>query len=303
MPLPSPLTTRPFTTLLLCGALVHGMAVAQTTAATLGDTQAPEAAAGAATAPGAPRSPLWEAGFFAVGGSQQAYPGAKQQVRSAIALPFLVYRGQVLRAEQGTVGVRAARTQNIELDIGLSGSFGSAASDNDVRRGLPNIGTLVEFGPRLRWNLGPAPWGGGLSLALPARGVFDITDGMRFRGVAVEPVLGWGNRTAGGWGYGASLGLLLGSTRLNDTFYGVAPAYATATRPAYEARSGVIATRLAFNLSKRLSTDWRFFAYARVDTVEGAANRRSPLVDRPTGASAGLGLSWTWLRSDDAAQP
>jgi outer membrane protein len=300
MPLPASPPLRPVATLLLCGALVHGSARSQTAADTLADTQPPEAGA---AGQGATRAPLWEAGFFAVGGSQQAYPGAKQRVRSAIALPFLVYRGQLVRADEGTVGVRAARTQNIELDIGLSGSFGSAASDNDVRRGLPNIGTLVEFGPRLRWNLGPAPWGGGLRLALPARGVFDITDGMRFRGVAVEPVLGWGARTAGGWGYGASMGLLLGSRRLGDTFYGVAPAYATATRPAYDARAGLIATRLAFNLSKRLSTDWRFFAYARIDTVEGAANRHSPLVDRPTGASAGLGLSWTWLRSEDPAQP
>lgn len=269
---------------------------------------------GAETAPGAvgigtasaqqqPRAPLWEAGLFSVGGSQQAYPGARQQVRSAIVLPFLIYRGQVVRAEQGGVGVRAARTTSTELDVGFSGSFGSAASDNDARRGLPNIGTLVEFGPRLRWNLGPAPFGGGFSAAFPLRGVFDIRNRFDFRGIAFEPVLAWGTRSSNGWAYGASLGLLLGDQRLNDSFYGVAPVYATATRPAYEARGGLIATRLAFNASRRLAPDWRFFAYARVDTVEGAANRHSPLVDRPTGASAGIGLAWTWMRSDEAARP
>jgi MipA family protein len=255
---------------------------------------------GAATAePGPPpaQQPLWEAGVVALGGSQQAYPGAQQQVRSGIALPFFIYRGRVVRADQGGLGVRAARGTSTELDIGFSGSFGSAASDNDARRGLPNIGTLVEFGPRLKWSLGS-----GFGANLPLRAVFDINHAFEYRGIAFEPTLAWGDRAAG-WGYGASLGWVLGDRRLTDTFYGVAPQYATATRPAYEAKAGLITTRLAFNLSRRLASDWRFFAYARVDSVRGAANQKSPLVDRPTGASAGIGLAWTGLRSDGAGQP
>jgi len=245
---------------------------------------------------------LWEAGVFAAGGSQQAYPGSKQQVRSGIALPFLVYRGRVVRAEQGTVGVRAAQGASTELDIGFAGSFGSAASDNDARRGMPNVGWLVEFGPRLRWRLGEAPFGGGFSAVLPVRGVFDLSHRFEYRGIAVEPLLAWGNRSHG-WGYGVSLGLLAGDRRLADTFYGVAPAYATAMRPVHEARAGLIATRLAFNVSRRLSQDWRLFAHARIDDVQGAANVRSPLVDRRTGVSAGIGLAWTWARSGEPGQP
>ncbi len=251
------------------------------------------------TEPGPPpaQQPLWETGIFAIGGSQQAYPGAKQQVRSGLVLPFFIYRGQVVRAEQGGLGVRAARTASTELDIGFSGSFGSAASDNDARRGLPNIGTLVEFGPRLKWKLG-----GGFGANLPLRAVFDVNNGFEYRGIAFEPTVAWGDRAAG-WGYGASLGWVFGDKWLTDTFYGVAPQFATATRPAYEAKAGLITTRLAFNLSRRLSTDWRFFAYARVDSVNGAANQNSPLVDRRTGASAGIGLAWTGLRSEQPGQP
>jgi MipA family protein len=264
-------------------------------AATAGSAQ--EAATAAeATAP--PQSqPLWEAGLFAAGGSQQAYPGSKQQVNRGLVLPFLVYRGRVVRAEQGGVGLRAAHTDSIDLDIGFAGSFGSAASDNDARRGLPDIGWLVEFGPRLRWRIGH-----GFSAALPVRGVFDASNRFEYRGIAVEPVLAWGSR-AQGWGYGVSLGLLAGDRRLSDTFYGVAPIYATATRPAYEARAGLIATRLSFNLSRRLASDWRFFAYARTDSVHGAANETSPLVDRKVGYSAGVGLAWTGLRSSEPGQP
>jgi MipA family protein len=270
------------------------IALALTTTAGL----AQEAATAAdAAGPPAAAQPLWEAGLFAAGGSQQAYPGSKQQVNRGLVLPFLVYRGRVVRAEQGGVGLRAAHTDSIDLDIGFAGSFGSAASDNDARRGLPDIGWLVEFGPRLRWRIGH-----GFSAALPVRGVFDVSNRFDYRGIAVEPVVAWGSR-AQGWGYGVSLGLLAGDRRLADTFYGVAPIYATTTRPAFEAKAGLIATRLSFNLSRRLSPDWRFFAYARTDSVHGAANEASPLVDRKVGYSAGVGLAWTGFRSSEPGQP
>ena len=50
-----------------------------------------------------------------------------------------------------------------------------------------------------------------------------------------------------------------------------------------------------------LSPDWRLFGFARVDTVQGAANRDSPLVRQTTGATVGLGVSYTWLRSSSRA--
>jgi MipA family protein len=244
--------------------------------------------------------PLWEAGLAAFGARSPAYPGAKQRTSNAIVLPYLLYRGRVLRAEQGTVGVRAAKTERMELDIGFAGSFGSAASDNDARRGLPNIGTLVEFGPRLRWRLGPA-FGGNLGASVPLRGVFDLNNRFEYRGLALEPALSWGTR-AGGFNLGGSLGLLIADQRLADTFYGVAPVYATATRPAYEAKAGLVATRLSFSVSRRLGPDWVVFGFARLDSVRGAANRDSPLVDQPSGSAVGIGLSWTFARSDRPAE-
>ncbi len=246
--------------------------------------------------------PLWEAGVFAVGGTQPAYPGSAQRTRSGIALPFFIYRGELVRAEQGGLNLRAARTPSWELDVGVAGSFGSAASGNDARRGMPNVGTLVEAGPRLKWNLGE--WlGPGFGATLPLRAVFDINDGFGHRGFTLEPALTWGTRTGSGWGWGASAALLFGDQKLVDTFYGVAPAYAIATRPAYDARAGLIATRVGLNAFTRLSNDWRFFAYLRHDSVVGAANRASPLVETSGGMSAGVGLAWTWARSERAGMP
>ena len=248
----------------------------------------------------APRQPLWELGLFGITGTQLAYPGSAQRVTPTLVLPYFIYRGPLLRADQGTVGLRAAKTATTELDIGFAGSFGSAASDNRVRRGMPDIGTLVEFGPRLRWRLGPA-FGGNLGAAVPLRGVFDINNRFDYRGLALEPSLSWGTRVAG-FNLGTSLGLLIADQRLADTFYGVAPAFARPGRPAYEAQAGLVATRLSFNVSRRLHRDWVVFGFARVDSVRGAANRGSPLVDEPTGTAVGLGLSWTFARSERPAE-
>jgi len=38
-----------------------------------------------------------------------------------------------------------------------------------------------------------------------------------------------------------------------------------------------------------------------VDIVEGAANQDSPLVRQTTGGSVGLGLTYTWMRSERQA--
>jgi MipA family protein len=245
--------------------------------------------------------PLWELGGFAVGISQQAYPGADQQVQRALALPFFVYRGQFLRADRETAGLRAIKTERFELDVGVAGSFGSGSDTIEARRGMPALGTLIELGPRLKWNLGPGPGGGRWRLDLPLRGVFDVSDGGAHRGMAFEPELQFSRRAAGGWAYNTSVAAIVADTRLARTFYEVAPAFATAQRPAYAADGGLVAWRLSASFSRGLGADWRVFGFARLDSVAGAANRSSPLVRQTTGATVGLGVAYTWMRSSERA--
>jgi outer membrane scaffolding protein for murein synthesis (MipA/OmpV family) len=244
-----------------------------------------------------PAQPLWEVGGFAIAGRQLAYPGSRQRVGVGLALPYFIYRGRVLRADQGVVGLRAFKTERSEVDIGFAGAFGSSASESSARRGMPDIGTLVEFGPRLKLTLG-----GGFRAALPLRGVFDLSDGFRHRGMAFEPEISWSTR-AGAWNLGSSLSWVVGDERLASTFYRVAPEFAIVGRPAYEAQAGLISTRLEFNASRSFGRDWRLFNFVRMESVAGAANRSSPLVESRSGTSFGVGLSWTWLRSEALAQP
>ena len=273
----------------LCQKSLLAVAVVTTAAPSTADEQA------------ASGLPLWEVGAFGLAVSQQAYPGASERVNRGLALPYLIYRGEFLRADRGGAGIRALKTPTFEIDIGVAGSFGSNANDIEVRRGMPDLGTRVEFGPRLKWNIGPGPGNGRLRAEFPLRGVFDLNDGLTHKGMAFEPRLIFEGRAQGGLSYSTSIGALWGNRRLADTFYGVAPVYATAGRAAYVADSGLVAWRLSAEVSRHLSPDLRLFTFARADSVAGAANEDSPLVQRKAGASVGLGLAYTWKRSTSRA--
>ena len=261
--------------------------------------QGPVGAAGPGGARGS-ALPLWEVGAVGFGVAQQAWPGASETVNQGLALPYVLYRGPWLRVDRGSAGLRAFKRPGFELDIGVAGSFGSASSGSAARQGMPSLGTRVEFGPRATWRLGDAPWGGRWQAVVPLRGVFDLSDGLAHRGLALEPELQWRHDGLGGWRVNLSAGALAGNRRLTGVFYEVTAAQATDLRPAYEARSGLIAWRLGLSATHRLSRDWRVFGFGRLDTVVGASNEDSPLVSRTTGLTAGLGLLWTWRRS---AQP
>lgn len=246
--------------------------------------------------------PLWEVGVFGTGLKQQAYPGSAQQVDRALVLPFFIYRGQYLRSDRGSVGLRAVKTDTLEVDVGFSGTFGSNSNDIEARKGMPDLGTLAEFGPRIKWNLGSGPGNGRLRAEFALRGVFDLTDRFKDKGLSLEPELIFERRAAGGLGYSTSVGLVFGDERLADTFYGVAPAFATAARPIYKAQSGLIMSRVSVNLFQNLTPNLRVFGFARLSSVEGAANHSSPLVKQDMGSTVGFGLLYTLARSESRAK-
>lgn len=246
--------------------------------------------------------PRWELGAIAFGAAQPAYPGSDVTAKRALVLPYFIYRGEVLRTDRNGLGLRAVKTARFELDVGFAASLGSNADSVPARRGMADIGMLVEAGPKLKINLNEVADGPGSSfIELPLRGVFDLDDDLQARGFAFEPAWVTRHRLPGRWVLSTSLGAMWGSRQLNALFYEVLPSEATATRPAYAARAGLVAWRAALSFSRPLSRDLRFFAYLRQDSLAGAANRASPLVARHSGTTASIGLSWTLMRSDEPA--
>lgn len=260
-------------------------------------------AAGDAEEWGREPPPLWTVGLFGVAADHAVYPGASRRARNATVLPFLTYRGPVLRLEGGTAGVRALRRPRAELDFSAAAAFGSDGVDKGARAGMPAIGTLVEIGPSLRVNLGALPEDGrptAWRLDLPLRFVFDADRDFEPAGVSFEPRVSYRMGPVMGWTPSVHAGLLFGSQRLNSLYYEVAPQYATPTRPAYEAQGGLVASRVGTSWSRLLLPTLRLGLHASVESVRGAANEDSPVVGRSVDPTFAVTLTWTAWRSEEA---
>lgn len=243
--------------------------------------------------------PLWEVGGFAGSLTSPAYPASTERLNRNLVLPYFIYRGERFSVDRDGIDARLRLAPNYELDLGVSGSFPAMSDGISVRQGMPDMGTLLEFGPRLKVKL-PSPGPGmRLGLDLPLREVFEVSGGTRGQGLVFEPsmALDMAN-VGGGWSLSAKFGLIWGDQQINQYFYGVAPAYATALRPAFEAQSGLMSARASLSASKSLNPDVRLFGYARMDYFGLSANTASPLHLQNSSPSMGLGLTWTLGRSE-----
>ena len=245
-----------------------------------------------------PDLPLWEVGLFGGAASTPAYPGSEDRSTRALVLPMVIYRGKVLRADRSGIGARLINTERVELDLGFALSLPARSDDVAARAGMPDLRSLLEFGPRLKVLLAEPTATTRVRLELPLRVPIELKSGFKRQGLVFEPrvVFEAGDGT-GKWQADANVGAVFGNARLHQYFYGVEPQYATATRPAYEASGGLLMTRLGLSLSRRLSPDWRVFGFTRYDNYSHASNRESPLFLRNSGLSVGAGFTWTIHRS------
>jgi len=248
--------------------------------------------------------PLWEAGVagFALGGP--AYPGAADNVNRTIVVPWFIYRGPILRAAGGTVGARVMKTETFEFDVGFAAALGASSDDVAIRRGMPDLGFQFEFGPRARINLlRPTP-DSVVRLDLPLRGVFEAKDGINARGISFEPRLSYADRNiGGGFGLTATAGAVFGDRKYTEFLYGVPNAFANANRPAYQAKAGLITTRLQFALTRQITPDVVVFGFARHDFSGNSANSDSPLHLKDGGTTFGLGVTWALGKSSEKGAP
>ncbi len=261
-----------------------------------------QTAGGAALPAGDTALPLWELGVLGGAAATPAYPGADRHARRALLIPYVIYRGPVLRADGSGIDARVLRSERLELDVGAALSLPAQSEAVPARRGMPDLDWLVEFGPRLKVGLARFDGAGALRLELPLRAVFEGR-ALRRQGWSFEPRLVYETGRRGAWGIDASVGLMAGDRRLHDYFYQVQPPYATPQRPAYEARAGLLMARAGLSGWRALGQDWRLFGLLRYDNYGAAANRASPLFRQRGGVSAGIGFTWTWRRSAARAAP
>lgn len=255
------------------------------------------AIAAAALLPGAHAAdlPLWELGMGAGVLRLPHYRGSDQSHAWALPVPYVVYRGEIFKADRNGARALLFDADTLTLDLSASASTPTRSRDNDARVGMPDLKPTVELGPNLNWTLArERHWK--LDLRLPVRAAVTVGSHPRLAGWITTPNLNLDLR-AGAFNIGLLGGPVFGDRRLHGFFYGVAPAYATSSRPAYQARGGYAGSTVTAALSQREGTRW-LGAFVKYDRLSGAAFQDSPLVRQRQQWSVGIAVSWVFAASD-----
>jgi MipA family protein len=243
----------------------------------------------------AEEKPLWEAGLGVGALVFPDYRGSDEIKAYPVPVPYFVYRGPFLKADREGVRGELFDRKYVELSISVNATIPVRSEDNAARRDMPDLRPTIEVGPSLDVHL----WRSAdermkLDLVMPLRVPVTIESSPESLGWIFSPRLNLDiEDVAGytGWSFGAGIGPLFAADRFHEYFYSVAPRFATAARPAYEADGGYSGTHVLASLSKRFPKYW-VGAYVRYDMLSGAAFDDSPLVKRKSYLAGGVGIAW-----------
>ena len=236
--------------------------------------------------------PLWELGAGIGATTLPHYRGSNQSRTWVLPIPYLEYRGEILKADDRRY--RGLLSDRVEVEFSLSGS--PPVRDNDARRGMPDLDPTLEIGPSL--NIALYRSGNGmqrLEARLPLRTVFSSDfSHVRQAGWVFQPNVSLDFKNAlgnPGWNLGLQSSLIYADRRYNQYFYAVDPIFAAADRPAFNPGGGYGGMNLLAAVSKRFPNFW-VGAFAKWDSVGGAVFADSPLVKAQSNFSGGFAIAW-----------
>jgi len=247
--------------------------------------------------------PLWEIGAGLAVLQMPDYRGSDKYRGYLLPYPYLVYRGDILRVERERISGRLFETDRLLLDISLNGSVPVDSSDNEDRRGMPDLDPTFEIGPSLDITLMENPrnrWK--LKLALPVRAVFSTDfSSVRREGWVFHPRLNFETIDiipGTGLNAGLSVGPMFADRGYHDYYYTIDPAFETPTRPPYAAGGGYSGSTATVGLSKTLNP-FILSGFVSLDYLKGAVFEESPLVKTEYSWMCGFTVSWIFLKSSE----
>ena len=246
------------------------------------------------------QKPRWEVGVGAGFFKTFDYPASRESDNRALALPFFIYRTQLVRFGDG--GVRAVAIENprVKLDLSIGGSLNASSDGNTVREGLPDLDFLFEVGPQLEVRLFEHRLASGARVSgrftSELRAVFSTDFGsVDSRGYVAEIGLGMSvsNIANTGISFFSGFDVSFATERLQDYFYEVEPEFVTDTRPAFDARGGYLESNLFLGLGFSPLRRVRVFTGVIQGFFDGASNQGSPLFEVTQQTRFALGIVWT----------
>ena len=244
--------------------------------------------------------PLWEFGIGAGALRLPDYRGSDQSRTRWFPVPYVVYRGQWLRADREGARAVLLDAKSLEVDVSLAASPPARSRDNNARAGMPDLKAAIEFGPNANLTLLRSDDRKlKLDLRLPLRAAFTVQKSPQSIGFTFAPNLNLDVlQVGGGWNVGLLVGPQFADRRYHERLYGVDAVYATPQRSAHQAHGGYAGWQTLASLSRRFDNVW-VGAFLRHDFLRGAAFSDSPLLRRDHAMTFGFGVSWVLSTSSE----
>jgi len=239
--------------------------------------------------------PLWELGLGIGALRLPHYRGADQSRTLVLPVPYVVYRGEIFKADRDGARAVLLQTDRVDFDLSLAATPRASSRDNDARAGMEDLKPTIEIGPNLNYTLARST-GWKVDLRVPLRAAITIESHPRSLGWVLAPNVNLDLALPSDWKLGLLAGPQYASRRFNGYYYDVPPSQATATRPAYESRGGAAGGRVLLALSRRHAGGFAGL-FVRYDTIRGAVFEDSPLIRRQNNLSFGFAFSWVLATS------
>ena len=224
------------------------------------------------------------------------YPGSEEQRTLVLPFPYFVFHSKYLDVNRDRVRGKLLAGDRLSLDVDFGGSVAVDSSRDRERAGMPDLDWIGEVGPALRYRIWESDGDDTrLEGVLPVRKAVSV-HALEFhdRGWTLAPRIEIGHRVGSDdryLGFDAGLSVLRADQKYYDYIYGVAPQYATLTRPAYMPDGGYGGYTLSLGMGLRRD-DVVYGAFFRYTNLSGAVFAASPLVSRLHEVSFGFAVSW-----------
>lgn len=251
-----------------------------------------------------PTLPLWEIGLFSGAARVPHYRGSDEYDWYVLPLPYLIYRGDIIRADREGLRGIFYKGDHFETDISLSGNP-PVDDDNEAREGMEELDAVFEVGPSLKWfPLGRDPmelFYADLAIRAVSSLGFDSGIDLAYQGIHGDLSLVYRNRRLfrnQGVVFRLKIGVDYGDGDYNGYFYDVPQRDTRPDRPAYDASGGYAGCSASVSLQKRLTDRFSIGFYSRWQNVTGATFEDSPLVRDKNNITVGAALIWKIFESE-----
>ena len=237
----------------------------------------------------------WELGLGIGAVAGPDYRGSDEYRTFVSPIPYVVYRGKIIRTDRDGIRGNFLRTDQYEFTFSASAAITPEADQNEMREGMPKLGSTLEIGPSFNINLTGEDFSRGWHLQLPWRAVFSIdADETGYIGSIFQPQFVYRDKFHQ-WTLTYRAGITYASDTYHDYYYNVDPQYVTASRNYFNADGGYSGWNNHVALSRSFNyggIKTRLALFIRYDNISGTSFYKSSLVETNDSYRGGLALIW-----------